>query len=336
MKRVILFSILFILMCFSIPVIFTKNVTTIKDTIMQQETFEEEKKDIKDEVTKDNTIVRLLHSSTGEIEEIYLDEYLYGVVSAEMPANFEIEALKAQAIVARTYTKYNMKEANKHDNADICDDASCCQAWISKDERLSKWEDENKESNWDKIVNAVDSTSGIIITYEGKPINAFFHANSGGITETASNVWGGEDYPYLQNVETSMENEYTQYSSQVILTKGELIDALRKYHNDVNINFEEENTISILERNNSGRVMRIRFGNIEISGVETRKIFNLKSTNFDIVVGENIIFNVIGYGHGVGLSQTGANSMAKLGNDFEEIIKHYYSGVALEKINVIE
>ena len=125
-----------------------------------------------------------------------------------MPVNFEMEALKAQAVVARTYTLYQIINSNsKHQGADICDSSTCCQAWISKENRLARWSEAERESNWKKIVTAIDSTSGKIITYEGKPIDAFFHANSGGTTETPINVWGGSSYPYLQSVTTRRRRE---------------------------------------------------------------------------------------------------------------------------------
>ena len=126
------------------------------------------------------------------------------MVSAEMPASFHEEALKAQAVVARTYTIYTIKKnKGKHGEADICDSYACCQAWISKDERLNKWEEAEKEENWNKVVKTVDSTVAEFITYEGEPINALYHANSGGKTEKPIFVWEGGNYPYLQIVETS-------------------------------------------------------------------------------------------------------------------------------------
>ena len=127
----------------------------------------------------------------------------YGVVCAEMPADYEIEALKAQAIVARTYTIYHIINGNKHQNGDLCDSASCCQAWITKEKRFERWEETQRESNWEKITTAVNSTKGKIITYQGNPINAFFHSNSGGKTENVVDVWGGTGYDYLQAVATS-------------------------------------------------------------------------------------------------------------------------------------
>ena len=255
-----------------------------------------------------------------------------GVVAAEMPANFEEEALKAPSIVARTYAVYKMDKEDKHLNADICDDSSCCQAWISKEERFAKWNEQDRENNWNKIINAVNDTAGKIITYDGEPINAFFHSNSGGITETVINVWGGTDYPYLQSVETSGEEEYTQYSSTVELSREELLEKLQNVYPDIQINFNEENPIEIKEYTDSGRVKTIKFGNTNISGIEARAIFELKSAKFNVEVGENITFNVVGYGHGVGLSQTGADAMAKTGATAEQIINHYYTGVKIEEI----
>lgn len=328
MRRIILYTISFVLVCFIIPIIFTNKFET-------KEVKTEGKEEIDDilyDYGKYNK-VKLLHSSSGKIEEMALDEYLYGVVSSEMPANFEEEALKAQAVVARTYTIYKITNGSKHENADICDDSACCQAWISKEERLQKWNEAERETNWAKIVNAVDSTKGKIITYEGKPINAFFHSNSGGITETASNVWGGKDEPYLQAVETSGESNYTQYSSELIITKDEFIEKIKQYHSNFEIDFSIENQIQILEYTEGERIKTIKIGNLELQGTEIRNIFGLKSAKFEInIEGENIKFNVLGYGHGVGMSQTGADSMAKEQKGYEEIIKHYYTSVEIVNI----
>lgn len=194
MKKIIILILLMVLICFALPIIFTKQYKPQEVASNVQE---------KEYDYKQYSTIKLLHSTTGEIEEINLDEYIYGVVSAEMPASFHEEALKAQSLVARTYTIYKIVNGSKHEGADICDLASCCQAWISKEDRFSKWNEEEQETNWKKIVSAVEETKGQIIMYDGSPINAFFHSNSGGTTETATNVWGGTNYPYLQVVETS-------------------------------------------------------------------------------------------------------------------------------------
>ena len=343
MKKILLYSSAFIMLFFIFPAICT--VTPKEET---HETNAEETQDLEEmqnqtqetqtaekyDYQKYKTI-KLLHVDTNEVEELDIDEYLYGVVSSEMPANFEIEALKAQATVARTYTIFQMiNNSGKHENADICDDSNCCQAWITKEERLSRWNVEEAEANWNKIVEAVNTTSGKIITYDGAPINAFFHSNSGGVTESSLNIWGGIDYPYLKSVETSGEDGYTQYSSEVKLSKEELLTKLKEKYQDCEIDFSQENCIQITELTSSGRVKTIKFGNKEIAGTEARTILGLRSTNFTFSIdGDNVTFSVKGYGHGVGMSQTGADSLAKTGSNYEEIIKHFYTGVEIIEVN---
>lgn len=334
MKKFILYLIFFIVILFILPAILTKPPTVetqsskIEDNKIENKTEEK----IEEYTYKNYGQIKLLHKKTGQVETVNIDDYLCNVVSAEMPANFELEALKAQAIVARTYTVFKAQNP-KHNNADICDDSTCCQAWISKEDRLARWDENLREDNWQKICNAVNETKGKIITYDGKPINAFFHSNSGGTTEIPVNVWGGSGYPYLQSVETSGEDGYTQYASEVNLTKEEVLGKLREKYSDIQIDFSNSEDIKILEYTDSNRVKTVKFGNHNISGVEARTIFGLKSTNFEINIdGENIKFSVKGYGHGVGMSQTGADSMAKQGSNAEEIIKHFYTGVEIQNI----
>lgn len=340
MKKMLLYILSFIILFFILPIIFTITPKAETEEVVSnienvtQEQPEPEAETITYDYQKYQTI-KLLHSGSGQIEELPIDEYLYGVVSSEMPANYEVEALKAQAIVARTYTIYQiMNNSGKHPGADICDNSSCCQAWISKDERLSKWAPEEAESNWNKIVDAINSTSGKIITYQNKPINAFFHSNSGGKTESSLNIWGGIDYPYLKSVETAGEEGYTQYSSEAKFTKEELLNKLKEKYEDCEIDYSQENCIQILEYTTSGRVKTIKFGNKEIAGTEARTILGLRSTNFTFTIsGDEIIFSVIGYGHGVGMSQTGADALAKSGSNCEEIIKHFYTDVEIVEVN---
>lgn len=296
MKNIFFYMLGFIFLCFLIPVVFTKvpkRETASLTNISENEVTEPETPKVTTKYAK----VKLLHSKSGEVEEMSMEEYLVGVVSAEMPANFELEALKAQAVVARTYTAYKMFKGGKHDNANICDDSKCCQAWISKEDRFEKWNEADRENNWSKITTAVNETKGKIITYNGEPINAFFHSNSGGTTETVSNVWGGTDYPYLQSVETSGEDGYTQYSSSVTLSKEELFQKMKESYPNITINWNEEQPIQITEYTESGRVKTIKIGDTNISGVEARTIFGLKSAKFNVDVGETITFNVVGYGH---------------------------------------
>lgn len=338
-NKYLIYFMIFVLIIFVLPAICTKRVTGKSHKEDKVERAEEQSEENEKEMAKHDYsrygTIKLLHKESGQIEELQIDEYLYGVVSAEMPASYEEEALKAQAVAARTYTIYQISNNNgKHGESDICDDSTCCQAWISKENRMQKWGEEDRENNWNKIVLAVNSTAGKIITYNNEAINAFFHSNSGGKTEIASNVWiGGKDFPYLQSVETLGEDGYTQYSSEVIISKKNLQENLKKEYPDIQIKYEENECIKIVDYTQSGRVKTVRFGNTEIAGTKVRSLLGLKSTNFSVKLdGENVIFSVIGYGHGVGMSQTGADSMAKAGNSYEEILKHFYTGVEITTI----
>ena len=329
MRKIFILILCIIILTFLIPLIFTNK--RIQNVFSDNEEKEIEVIDYDYSQYKN---IKLLHQDTKQIEEINLDEYITNVVSAEMPVDYELEALKAQAIVARTYTIYKITTSKKHEEADICDKSTCCQAWISKEDRFKRWDEDKRVSNWNKIVKAVNETAGKIITYEGEPINAFFHANSGGKTQVPFYVWGGPGYPYLQVVETSGEENYSQYRSEVKFTKEEFIEKVKKEHEDFEIDFKEENCIQIIEKDESNRVVNVKIGNLNLSGVETRTLLGLRSANFTIEISENeILFKVIGYGHGVGMSQTGADALAKKGKNYEEIIKHFYTGVEIIEMN---
>ena len=341
MKKILIYLLSFILIIFIIPALLTRRTLPVNSN---EKISNQEEQNVENQTQTSNQneynyskygTISLLHKKTGEVEQVNLDEYLCNVVSAEMPANYEIEALKAQAIVARTYTIYKILN-KKHDTADICDDSTCCQAWVDKETRFSRWEESKRESNWEKIQKCVQETQGQIITYQNQPINAFFHANSGGKTELPVNVWGGTGLPYLQVVETAGEEGYKQYESEVELTQDELIEKLKTKYSDISIDFSNQEDLKILEYTDSGRVKTVKFGNHEISGVETRTLLGLKSTNFEISKeNDKIKFTVKGYGHGVGMSQTGADAMAKQGKNYKEIINHFYSGVEIKEVNLL-
>ena len=319
MKKVMFYILFVIFLIIVLPIVFTKKFET-------------------EEVSKTNPYdygdyskISLLHVQTGAIEELTLDEYLYGVVASEMPASFEVEALKAQSVVARTYTIYQMKNSDKHKEADLCDSSLCCQAWMTKENRFSRWEDDKENEYWNKIVKAVNDTKGKIIFYNDEPINALFHSNSGGITELAINVWGG-DYPYLQIVETAGEDAYTSFKSEVKISKDQLVEIMNSKYTDFSIDFYKDDFIKINSYTNSKRVSKIKIGNKELTGVEARNLLGLKSTQFDFKIeGDDIFFSVIGYGHGVGFSQCGGDVLAKLGKSYEEIIKFYYKDVSIHE-----
>ena len=329
MRKVFMLILCIIILIFLIPAIFTtRRIERVFSKI------EEKEIEVIDYNYSKYKTIKLLHKDTDKVEEVKLDEYIANVVSAEMPVDYELEALKAQAVVARTYTIYKITTSKKHDTADICDKSTCCQAWISKEDRFKRWDEDKRISNWNKIMQAVNDTAGKIISYEGKPINAFFHSNSGGKTEVPFYVWGGTGYPYLQVVETSGEDNYSQYSSKAKFTKEEFIEKIKKEYEDFKIDFKEENCIEIIERDESNRVATVKIGNLNLSGVETRTLLGLRSANFTIEISEKeILFKVIGYGHGVGMSQTGADALAKQGKNYEDIIKHFYTGVKIIEMN---
>ncbi len=335
MRKIIFYIIIIMSLIFLFPVILTSRFTLIETTGYTDNTEIQPNKidDSPYNYSKYGTI-NLINTTTNETSQIGLDEYLLGVVSAEMPASYEIEALKAQAVVARTYTMYTITHnASKHGDGTICTASTCCQAWISKEDRMNKWSEEERDSNWKKIEEAVYSTKGQVIEYNGEVIDAFFHSNSGGKTEVPVNVWGGTDFPYLQVVETAGEDEYSQYSSEVNFSKQEFISKMKAKYSDFTIDWNETESIKIIEYTDSGRARTVKVGNKKISGVEARSIFGLKSANFEVLIdGDNIKFSVLGYGHGVGMSQTGADAMAKNGSTYEEIINHFYTGIKIVSI----
>lgn len=324
MKKVLFYLLFIIIFIFTIPIIFTKQFKT--EEVSTGEYMDKEKIDY-GKYSK----IRLFHSDSGRVEEIELDNYLYGVVASEMPVSFHIEALKAQAVVARTYTIYQLKNGPKHSNADICDSSLCCQAWMTKENRLSKWDENLRDEYWNKIVKAVDETKCKVILYNKEPINALFHSNSGGKTELAINVWGG-NFPYFQTIETVGENEYTSYNSEVEIKKDIFIKKLTEKNSKFQIDFNTTDCIKTLEYTEGGRIKKIKIGNVELSGIDCRQIFGLKSAMFNYEILENTVkFTVLGYGHGVGLSQCGSDVLAKQGKKFDEIIKYYYKDVEISE-----
>lgn len=261
-------------------------------------------------------------SKTNDIVELDLEEYLKGVLLAEMPMSFSLEALKAQAVASRTYT------IKKLENGDvICDNSAHCQAWA----------DPTGSEYYEKISKAVEETCGEELTYLGEPIEAFFHSASGGVTENSENVWSTSK-PYLVSVESPGEEEIMQnFYSSLEITYENLMEKINAYKGTQIITTKKlKDKIKILSRTNGNHVKEIKIQNSTFSGTEIRNILELRSTNFNIELKDNsIIFNVAGYGHGVGMSQYGAEAMAKSGSTYKEILSHYYPGTIVKKYNSI-
>lgn len=249
-----------------------------------------------------------------------MTDYLTGVVAAEMPALFETEALKAQAVAARTYALYC---AGKHADADVCTDPGCCQAWISPEKMRENW-GENYGSNYEKIRSAVESTAGEYLIYEGEPIFAAFHSSSCALTEDSGAIWNA--LPYLVSV-TSPESSDTvpNYVTAVQCSPLDFRDTVLSACPEADFSGEESGWIGQTARDGSGRVESVTLGGVNVRGTELRRLFSLRSTAFTLEYTEGVfIFSVTGFGHGVGMSQYGANTMAARGEVYTAILAHYY------------
>lgn len=283
--------------------------------------------------------IRVYLHETDKIVMMSLEEYIKGVVAAEMPAEFDIEALKAQAVAARTYAVKNMalfggQGLASHPGADVSTDHRESQAWLSQVQLKTRWGPFKFGHYWDRIAQAVDETRGLIITYSGEPINAVFHSTSAERTASAQEVWGF-DYPYLKSVPCSWDAASPRYAETKSITVAELEQRLGADAGVLAAAQNGNNTIAqIIDRTESGRVDKVRIGSKTFSGISVREKLELRSANFSVEAkGSSLVFKTLGYGHGVGLCQYGANGMAKDGHDFREILTYYYTGVAIKDIH---
>lgn len=250
--------------------------------------------------------------------ELDLEEYVVGVLGCEMPALFEEEALKAGAVAARTYV-LNKIQANENKTISSTTNDQC---YSTNEELANKWQ-ENYQQYFQKIEKAVENTSGEYMTYEDNIIKAYYFSTSNGYTENVANVFG-ETLDYLVSVESPYDENTKQFYSKVIINKEEFLNKL---------NLKETNIkIGNITRTESNRVETITINDKIYTGIEIRKLLNLRSTDFDIsIAGNEIEIATKGYGHGVGMSQYGANELAKIGYAYDEILKHYYSGIKIVK-----
>ena len=270
----------------------------------------------------------------GKNETTDMHSYLVSVLSAEMPVSFEPEALKAQAVAARTFTVYKMKGgvAAAHPDSDVCTDTGCCQAYCDAAAMMAKW-GTGFEENLGKIEDAVKATDGVCAVYSGEPILAAFHSSSCGKTEACGNVWGS-DVPYLVSVESPENDESVpNYTSRVSVSFDEFKAAVKEGYPTALLEGEPSGWVTSGKRDESGRLEYAVIGGVKITGTALRKIFSLRSTAIDIGYDEfGFNFTTTGYGHGVGMSQYGANALAKKGFGYEEIIAWYYPGTELAGI----
>ncbi len=271
--------------------------------------------------------VRLLAGE--ELLELELEDYLVGVVAAEMPASFPEEALKAQAVAARSYALCQIA-SGKHPDADLCADPGCCQAWRSEEQLRQAWS-EDAEEKLRLYREAVVSTAGEILSYGGEPALAVFHSSSAGNTEDCGAVWSPR--PYLVSVPSpETARDVPGYCSELRCAPLDFRDVILSAYPEADFSGPEEDWIGPAARDGSGRVASQELGGIEIPGKELRALFSLRSTAFTLALEEgSFVFTVTGFGHGVGMSQYGAMVMAREGADYREILAHYYPGTELNK-----
>lgn len=323
LKRYFL-SILLVAFVFTItPIIFlrenTKNITDTPADATETTAAEE--------TAYPNETISVFLSANKKTVEIDMFEYLCGSVAEEMPLAYEEEALKAQAIAIYT-NALRLKNNNKTDDADISNDASTHQGYITKEQRKEKWGDDYEKYEY-KLESIIKSVENKAIYYNDELITASFFAISSGTTESAENIWG-KDVKYLQSVESEGDILSPKYSSTVKVKKDEFIDVIKTLK--VTDKFDSlKNAVKIKETSKSGTVLSVQVGSKTFTGQELREAFSLRSPVFTVETSkDSVTFNVKGYGHGVGMSQYGADYMARQGKTYIEILEHYYKGTTIK------
>ena len=282
------------------------------NTVSEPEVVEQ----VQEEV--DNNIYVSVRRSDGRVVSLELEDYVTGVVGAEMPALFSSEALKAQAVIARTYAL----KANSM--GQVLSDNESTQSYKDNGELASLWGG-SYSSYYSKIKDAVNSTKGVYLTYNGNYIEAVYHSTSNGRTEDSSNVWGNY-YPYLVSVDSVYDNTNPSFSISKSFSYSDLSSKL-----GIGVNSSSE--FNILGYTSGGRVSSISIDGNQFSGVSFRSMLGLRSADFDIVKNDDgVVITTRGYGHGVGMSQYGANGMGKAGYSYQDILLHYYPGVSLGQL----
>lgn len=279
--------------------------------------------------------INVYRTETDTTETINFEEYIKCVVSCEMPSSFHQEALKAQAVAARTYSLARVINASKsgnpeaHPDAPLCD-STHCQVYNSKSQLKQKKGSKWMQADWKKISKATDSTEGQLLYYNGELVQqALFHSSSGGRTENCEDVFAAA-VPYLVSVESPYEDKATHQSEENSFKISNLAEIIRSYYPDIAFGVINADNIKIVSRSSGGRVDKIQIGNRIIEGRNVREALNLPSTNFTINISDDMItFISDGSGHGVGMSQYGADGMAEKGYNYKEILNHYYSGTTV-------
>ena len=332
MKKNILIIMIFISIIIILPIFSLKKESNKKE-INQIDQISSPKDKIS---VKKFEKIKVLDYKTDTVFDIKIKDYIAGVIRGEIPANFEEEAIKAQSVAAYTYLissidTYLKSPSPKLKGAIISTNPSSHQSFVSEDEAKILYKENFKEYN-KKILKAVDETLGKVITYQDKPIIAAYHSNSSGITESAKNIWG-KDVPYLIPVSSPLDLEVSLNKSSKSFSVEEVDSILKKQFPDIQLSEDKNLWFSNQNISPSGYTIDIKVGDQTLNGSKIRSIFSLKSSSFAIVYKNNSFeFETKGFGHGVGMSQYGANQMAKKGLSYTEILNHYYSDIKIKDI----
>ena len=299
-----------------------ENVNISQDISKNVENYVNKEPKIIENTNSDNTTNSsmseiTIYRSNGSIINLNMTDYLIGVVSSEMPASFNLEALKAQSVLARTYA-LKAKQTGKK-----LTDTVSTQSYIDIDQMKNKWEN-SFNTYYNKIKNAVENTNGEYLSYNGNYIEALYHSTNNGKTESSLDVFGNY-YPYL----ISVSSEYDKNASSYLRTINMPLDTIS---NKLGLNLNNDSVISILSYTDGGNIKEININGNNFSGKKVRELLGLRSADFDISISDNNAnITTRGYGHGVGMSQYGANGMANAGYGYKDILSHYYPGTTLTK-----
>lgn len=298
-------------------------VTLLNRYRMQEETAAT----VQTELPTETTVSLPVRFRTGDetVTEMDMDAYLLGVVLAEMPASFEMEALKAQSCVARTYAGKAYISGGKHGDGSVCGDTSCCQGYTTVDTYLASG---GTEEAVNRVRTAVSVTSGQVLTYDEQLIEATYFSCSGGRTEDAVAVWG-TDFPYLQAVDSPGEEQAAYYTDTQVFSASEFARLLQ-----LPLTGDPAGWIGNATYTEGGGIHTMEIGGESFTGTRLRNLLGLRSTAFSVEVQDSeIVITTRGYGHRVGMSQYGADAMAAAGSSWEEILAHYYRGAELTTLS---
>ncbi|MFZ5353347.1 MAG: stage II sporulation protein D [Bacillota bacterium] len=323
MRKLLLVLLLMFILLFTLPLILLDSCEVKEKSGSDYEKFT---------TMKGSLSIKVYNSKLNEVVEMDLEDYILSVLAGEMPASFHMEALKAQSLAARTYTvmrirAFGGKGCTQHAGADVCTDSVHCQAFVD----IGTLSGEKVE----RLKQAVESTKGEVIVYQDNLIDAVFHSTSGGRTENSEDIWESV-VPYLRGVESVYEQASPKLVTYTEMKISDFISRIKKLDSSVKINAKNiKKEIEIIDRSSGGRITVIKIGNKRFKGEKVRTALGLNSGNFEIeYAGDIMKFRVMGNGHGIGMSQYGADGLAKLGYLYTDIVKHYYKGV--EIVNVYE